>query len=77
MTADVKLSHYLMRRVVNTQIIQKIISKHHPLCECFTVLRLELQYYWTPPQIFICGYRVLQLLCHNVEGAYYIKCSQK
>ena len=34
MTADVKLSHYLMRRVFNTQIIQKTISKHHPLCEC-------------------------------------------
>ena len=41
------------------------------------VLKFELQYELTPPQIFLCGYRVLQLLCHNVEGAYDIKCSEK
>ena len=41
------------------------------------VLKFELQYEWTPPQIFICRYRVLQLLCHNAEEAHDIKCSQK
>ena len=41
------------------------------------VLRFELQYKWTPPQIFFCGYRVLQLFCPNVEGAHDIKCGQK
>ena len=25
------------------------------------VLKFELQYQWTPPQIFFCGYRALQL----------------
>ena len=41
------------------------------------VLKFELPYEWTPPQIFFCGYRVLQLLCHNVEGAHDIKFSKK
>ena len=95
MTSDVKLSHYFLfievklRRVPNIQIIQKTISKHHPLCECretstveyisryFNVLKFESQYKWTPPQIFHCGHRVLQLFCHNVEGAHDIKCGQK
>ena len=40
-------------------------------------LKFELQYEWTPSQIFSCGYRVLQLLCHNGEEAHDIKCSQK
>ena len=41
------------------------------------VLKFELQYEWTPPRRIFCGYRVLQLFCHNVEGAHDIKCSQK
>ena len=41
------------------------------------ILKFELQYEWTPPQIFFCEYRVLQLLYHNVEGAHDIKCIQK
>ena len=42
------------------------------------VLKLELlQYEWTPQQIFFCGYRILQLFYHNVEGDHDIKCSQK
>ena len=36
-----------------------------------------MQYEWTPPQIFFCGHRALQLFCHNVEGDHDIKCSQK
>ena len=84
---------YKYRRVLNTQIIQKIISKHHPVCECretspvdyislqtvvtLNVLKFELQYGLTPPQIFFCGYRLLQLFCHSGEGAHDIKCSQK
>ena len=46
-------------------------------CVYITAVCFELQYEWTPPQIFLCGYRVLQLFCRNVEGAYDIKCSQK
>ena len=40
MISDVKWSHYFLlikvkqRYVLNFQIIQKTISKHHPLCEC-------------------------------------------
>ena len=40
MTSDIKLSHYFLLikvksiRILNNQIIQKKISKHHPLCEC-------------------------------------------
>ena len=42
------------------------------------VLKLELlQYEWTPQQIFFCGYHILQLFYHNVEGDHDIKCSQK
>ena len=41
------------------------------------VLKFELQYEWTPTQIFFCGYHVLQLLCHNGDGGNDIKCSQK
>ena len=33
------------------------------------VLKFELQYEWIPPQLFFCGYRVLQLR-RNVEGAH-------
>ena len=40
-------------------------------------LKIELQYQWTPPQIFFCRYRLLQLFSHNVEGAYDIECSLK
>ena len=28
-------------------------------------LKIELQYQWTPPQIFFCRYRLLQLFSHN------------
>ena len=42
--------------------------------KCFNV-NLKIQ--WTRPQMFFCGNGVLQLLCHNVEGAHDIKCSQK
>ena len=38
-------------------------------------LKFELQYNWTPPQLFFCWYRVLELFCHNVEEAHDIKCS--
>ena len=41
------------------------------------VLKFELHYEWTAPRRFFCGYRILQLFCHNVEGAHDIKCSQK
>ena len=67
--------------------------KHHPLCECretstveyislhtvfiLNVLKFELQYEWTPLQICLCGYRVIQLFCDNVEGAHDIRYSQK
>ena len=38
MTSDVKLSHYLLlikvNRDANSQIIQKTITRHHPVCEC-------------------------------------------
>ena len=40
-------------------------------------LKFKLQYELTPPQIFFCGYNVLQQFCHNVEGTHNIKCSQK
>ena len=29
------------------------------------VLKSELEYEWTPPQMFFCGYRVLQVLYHK------------
>ena len=41
------------------------------------VFKFELQYEWTPPQIFFRGHCALQLFCHNVQGAHDIKCSQK
>ena len=41
------------------------------------VLKFELQYEWVSPQKFFCEYCVLQLLCHNVERAHDVKCSQK
>ena len=41
------------------------------------ILKFELHYEGTPPQIFFCGCRVLQLFCHNVDGAHDIKWSQK
>ena len=37
------------------------------------MLKFELQYEWTPPQIFFFGHRVLQLFCHNIEGTHHIK----
>ena len=40
--------------------------------DCF-----ELQYEWTPPLISFCGYRVFQLLRHDVEETHDIKRSQK
>ena len=40
-------------------------------------MKFELQLELTPPQIFFCGYRILQLFCYNVEGAHDIKCCQK
>ena len=36
-------------------------------------MKFESQHEWTPPQIFFCGHRVLQLFCQNVEWAYDIK----
>ena len=52
----------------------------HITANCFSfnlnVLKFELQYEWASPQIFFCGYRLLQLLCHNVEGTHDIKCGQ-
>ena len=102
MTSEFKLSHYFLlikvkwRHVLNTQIIQKTISKHYPPCqyrEAYSVedislqtvfilikmfeIKFELQYEWTLPKIFSCGYRVLQLIYHNVEEVCDIKCSQK
>ena len=75
--SHVNLSHYF------TQIVQKTISKHHSLCECIktsmfpckssmfaghvNLFKFDLQYKWTSPQIFLCGYHILRLLCHNVE----------
>ena len=47
------------------------------LYSILNVLKFELQNECTPPQVFFCGYRVLQLLCHNVEEAHDIKRSQK
>ena len=41
------------------------------------MLCFELQYEWTPPQVFFCGYSVLKLFCNNAEGANDIKFSQK
>ena len=43
----------------------------------FNVLKFELQKEWTPPQMFFCEYCVLHILCHNVQRAHDIKCSQK
>ena len=46
MTSDVKLSLYFLLMklnrdvfVLNTQIIQEKISKHHPLCECRKIVQ--------------------------------------
>ena len=48
----------------------------------FNVLKFELHrpwlhYKWIPLRIFFCAYRVSQLLCHIVDGAYEMKYSQK
>ena len=64
-----------MRRILNTQIIQKTISKLLRLSTYHC--KLFLQYEWTPPEIFLGGYRVLQLLCHNVKGPHDINCMSK
>ena len=36
---------------------------------CFNSNLLKLQYEWTLLQMFFRGYRVLQILCRNIEGA--------
>ena len=48
MTSDINLSPYYLlvkvnkqRRVLNTQIIKKTISKHHPLCDCRKTTTVE------------------------------------
>ena len=77
------------RRVLNIQIIQKTISRQLRLVDVgkllrfklqtyfnLNVLKFELQHDWTPRQKYFCRYRVLQLLCHDVEGAHDIKCSK-
>ena len=47
----------------------------HITANCFyfnlIILKFELQYEWIPPQ------SILQVFCHNVEGAHDIKFSQK
>ena len=48
-----------------------------PWAPFLNVLKFEFQHAWTPPQIFFCGYRVLQLFCRNVQKAHDINCSQK
>ena len=40
-------------------------------------MKFELQYEWTPPQIFFYGYHVSQLFCHNVEEAHDVKYNKK
>ena len=41
------------------------------------VLKFELQYEWNHQKYFFCGFWVLQLLCHNIEGTHDIKCGRK
>ena len=35
-----------------------------------------MKYEWTPPYIFFCSYRVLELFYHNVEAPHDTKCSK-
>ena len=46
-------------------------GSEHSAVNCFyfslNVLKFELQYEWTPIQIFYGGYCVFELLYHNVE----------
>ena len=63
------------------KLVRDMIKTYNQTANCFyfnlNVLKFELQYEWTPPQMLLCGYHVLQLFCHNVQGAHDIKCSQK
>ena len=34
---------------------------------CLYILKFELQYEWTPPQVFFCRSHILQLFYHKVE----------
>ena len=43
----------------------------------FKFFEVWIQYEWTLQQIFFCGYRVLQLFCHNVEASHSMERSQK
>ena len=54
----------------------KLFTVEHMSLQNLNVLKFELQYEWTPLQIFFRGYRVLQLFCQNVEGTNDFKCSQ-
>ena len=69
MTSDVILPHYF----ILTSIQGNFHSRVHATAKCFyfnlNVLKFELQYKWTPPIIFFCGYRILQLFCDNGDGA--------
>ena len=40
-------------------------------------LMFEFQYEWTPQQIFFCAHCILQMFCHNIEGAHNTKCTEK
>ena len=51
------------------------LSTYH--CFYFNLYVLNLFCEWAPPQIFFCGYRVLQLFCHDGEGAHDTNCSLK
>ena len=35
-----------------------------------------MKYEWTPPHIYFCSYRVLELFYHNLEAPHDIKCSK-
>ena len=63
---------------VNARKLLRLSTYHYKLLYFnLNILTFELEYEWTPPQIFFCGCCILQLFCHNVEGAHDINCSQK
>ena len=66
MTFDVKLSHYFL--LINRNVFWTLKSFRKQF-------QSTMKYEWTPSHILFCGYCVLELFCHNMEGPR--KCSQK
>ena len=80
MTSDIKLSHYFLSiKLINRDVFLTLKSFRKYSVNAAKLLRLSTFHckMFLFLFLFLCGYRVLQPLCHNVEGTHDIKFSQK